>query len=283
MSVFPAASVLKGCRLCRLLKNTAVTGEFFSLDFAWPSAPEHGGVPEPKAGQFFLVRPKRGSGFLGRPLSMAYREKDAGLIRFLIAPRGRGTEELSQMREGEEAELTGPLGNAWGGFLPPEARRVALIGGGIGVAPLLAFAQELFAPPEGSPASPGFDFYAGFRTAFRDDEERRRLLGSLRGKNLVIAAEDGGEGKKGRIPDFLEPAGYDAVFACGPEPMLRAAALRCETPARIGGVPCFVSLERHMACGVGACLGCTVRSAGGNRRCCADGPIFPAAEVFLDR
>jgi NAD(P)H-flavin reductase len=296
MDPLPAALSPRGYRSCKLLKNTALGGGLFLLDFAWPAAgPEAGGgrepgraaafVGEPKAGQFFLVRPKRSSVFLGRPLGAAFWERAAGTVRFLIAPRGRGTEELSRMGEGEEAELTGPLGNAWEAFLPPAAERIALVGGGAGAAPLLAFAGELAAPPEG--ASPGFrggvvDFYAGFRTAVGD--RLPGLSGFLRRGNLVIATEDGSQGKKGLIPDFLEPADYDAVFACGPEPMLRALARRCKAPAGGGrpAVPCFVSLERRMACGVGACLGCTVRTAGGSRRCCADGPIFPAEEVFFE-
>jgi NAD(P)H-flavin reductase len=105
-------------------------------------------------------------------------------------------------------------------------------------------------------------------------------LGPLcsRARERVIATEDGTMGHTGRIPEFLDPSGYAAVYACGPEPMLRAVAVS----AKQAGVPCFVSLERHMACGVGACLGCTVRTARGNRRCCADGPIFNAEEVFFD-
>jgi NAD(P)H-flavin reductase len=92
---------------------------------------------------------------------------------------------------------------------------------------------------------------------------------------MVIATEDGTAGRKGRIPDMLDPAKYAAVYACGPEPMLRAVGVS----AKQAGVPCFISLERHMACGVGACLGCTVETTRGNRRCCADGPIFNAEEL----
>jgi NAD(P)H-flavin reductase len=204
------------------------------------------------------------------------------------------------MKEGEEADLTGPLGNAWERFLPPGAKHIALVGGGIGIAPLLAFARELSAPPGGS--SPGFDFYAGFRTAAPGSGGSRpggaavfpveRLVAEAApdARQTVIATEDGSQGKKGRIPDFLEPEDYDAVFACGPEAMLGAVARRCKAPGKRPAdgtedgraVPCFVSLERHMACGVGACLGCTVRTLRGNRRCCADGPIFSVEEVFFE-
>jgi NAD(P)H-flavin reductase len=94
----------------------------------------------------------------------------------------------------------------------------------------------------------------------------------------VVATEDGCEGCTGRIPDYLEGADYSAVYACGPEAMLRAVAKSCEN----AGTPCWLSLERRMACGVGACLGCTVATKAGNRRCCADGPIFSSQEVIFD-
>jgi NAD(P)H-flavin reductase len=95
---------------------------------------------------------------------------------------------------------------------------------------------------------------------------------------VIVASEDGSEGKKGRIPDFLDPAEYAAVCACGPSAMLKAVAAR----SAAANVPCFVSIERRMACGVGACLGCTVKTKNGNRRCCADGPVFPAGEIVFD-
>jgi NAD(P)H-flavin reductase len=123
-------------------------------------------------------------------------------------------------------------------------------------------------------------FYAGFKTNFINNEEKSALLGPAEysAAKLVIAAEEdaGGEVRSGRIPDFLEPAKYTAVCACGPEAMLLAVAERCRTAA----VPCYISMERRMACGAGACLGCTVQTARGNRRCCADGPIFPAEEIY---
>jgi NAD(P)H-flavin reductase len=238
-----------------------------------------------------LVKPVRSGVFLGRPLSAAgwapapdaercgFRgeasEGDgpgaAYRVRFLLVRRGRGTGELAAMGTGEMAELTGPLGNAWGDFLPTSGAPAALVSGGIGVAPLLAFAGEL---------SVGcFDFYAGFRT-LRGEEEAEGLLGTLRSRvrETVIATEDGRVGRRGRIPDLLDPGQYAAVYVCGPEPMLRAVA----ASAKKAGVPCFVSLERHMACGVGACLGCTVETVRGNRRCCVDGPIFNAEELWFE-
>ena len=289
----PAPRVPKQRLGCELIGNTPINREIFRLDFVWPG-------PAPRAGQFFMVKPKRSSVFLGRPISAALwapaaedddfiRRKVRGqkspyqrhltaqflnsnTVKFLIARRGRGTEELSDMRPGEEAELTGPLGNAWVDFLSAGTKPAALVGGGVGIAPLEALAAE---QPEGN-----FDFYAGFRTGFRNIEERYALLGPtiLEANKLIVAAENGKDGLRGRIPDFLEPEKYRAVCACGPEPMLKAVAARCKAAV----VPCFVSLERRMACGVGACLGCTVATVNGNPRCCADGPIFPAEALIFD-
>jgi NAD(P)H-flavin reductase len=270
---------------CKVRKSVLINSEIFSLDFAWPG-------PVPKAGQFFMIKPKRASVFLARPVSVAlWQPPDT--LSFLIALRGMGTEELSWMQIDEEAELTGPLGNCWEDFLPPAHKRatgfktkkeaskaaggakfvkIALISGGIGAAPLEALASAL---PRDS-----FDFLAGFRTGFKNDEERNALLGpaALPSPQLIIATEDGSEWRKGRIPDFLDAAKYAAVYACGPEPMLKATAARCKEAK----VPCFVSMERRMACGAGACLGCTVETINGNRRCCTDGPIFPAQEILFD-
>jgi NAD(P)H-flavin reductase len=245
----------KQYRICPLLAKTLINDEVFRLDFEWPG-------PAPGAGQFFMLKALRGGPFLGRPISV-YRRDNSGLS-FLILKKGPGTTELSLMYPGEKAALTGPLGNRWLDFLSPlpGGGRIALAAGGIGIAPLAALAGEL----DGA-----FDFYAGFRS-------RPFGLESLAEKadRLVIASEDGSAGRRGRIPDFLEAQEYRAVFACGPEPMLQALAEKCGK----AGVPCYISMERRMACGTGACLGCTVQTAGGNRRCCADGPVFPAEAIF---
>ena len=255
---------------CELINNTSINNEIFRLDFI-RSAASQTRFAAPRAGQFFMVKPKRSAVFLARPISVALYE--SGTVRFLIARRGKGTLELAAMRSGEEAELIGPLGNAWTDFLFESMNKpIALIGGGIGIAPLNALLCE--------DSGYALDLYAGFRIGFKSTEERAALLGAafLEANNIIIATEDGSNGQKGLIPDFLEPEKYAAVCTCGPEPMLKAVAAKCKA----AGVPCFVSLERRMACGTGACLGCTVKTVNGNRRCCADGPIFNADEVIFD-
>ena len=253
---------------CECINVSFAAADVVSLEFSWPG-------PAPRAGQFFLIKPRRTGVFLGRPISVAgWRppepEFPGRILRFLVALRGRGSRELALLKPGGHAELIGPLGNFWAraynspdgsGDVSPDP--VAFVAGGIGIAPLLAYIPELGERP--------FDFYAGFRTGSFG-------LENIKPRSLVVATEDGSQGKKGRIPDFFSPSGYSAVFACGPEPMLKAVADVCMA----GGVPCFISTEKHMACGVGACLGCTVKTVNGNRRCCADGPIFNARELCFD-
>jgi len=286
---------------CEIIKNSIINKEIFRLDVIWQGAAQSK-LAAPKAGQFFMIKPKRSAVFLGRPICVAlfhpavkdkeyirrkargkktpyqryltgkYLESD--IVVFLIAKIGRGTTELASMRTGEEIELIGPQGNAWTDFLPVEkntAKPIALIGGGLGIAPLNALLCE--------ETGHNFVLYAGFKTGFKSIEEKATFVGpAFNAQNIIIASEDGKIGKKGLILDFLEPEKYAAVCACGTLPMLKAVAKKCKAK----GVPCFISMESRMACGVGACLGCTIKTINGNRRCCADGPIFKAEEVIFD-
>ena len=260
---------------CELIRNDRINDELFFLEFAWKG-------PMPKAGQFFMLRPKRSGVFLGRPIAAESWECSINTITFFIAICGKGTRELADMygrgptRPGEEAELIGPLGNAWTDFLPPaeslDGKPVALVGGGVGLAPLVALSCE----------APGHDFdvYAGFSVSPNGKTEQDAFFKTAnRGaKNLIIVTEDGLLGRKGLVTDFLQPEKYAAVCTCGPNAMMKAVAEKCAAV----GVPCFASTDRRMACGVGACLGCTVKTTNGNRRCCADGPIFNAGEIIFD-
>jgi NAD(P)H-flavin reductase len=269
--------------VCECAISAFVNVDTVRLEFIWPG-------PAPRPGQFFLVKPLRTEVFLARPISVAgwetRKKTDAqknadmrivdggGILRFLVARRGRGSRDIADMRPGEEAELTGPLGNSWPHELITKGP-VALIAGGIGIAPLLALASELERrPSEGGSVDKTkglvYDFYAGFRSGAFGQK--------LKARTFILTTEDGSQGKKGYVTDFFKPTGYKVVFACGPEPMLKTVADIC-ADAR---VPCLISMEKHMACGVGACLGCTVKTTVGNRRCCADGPVFDAEDIQFE-
>lgn len=280
-------------RRCFVLDSERLDASVFRLDVSW-----RGAAPAP--GQFFMLRPARGSRLLGRPISVYRWEYGSclscgdGRLSFIIAERGSGSAELGQLRQGEPLDLTGPLGNAWPSAATQrtpgaatttagaESRHpgpgagsdgtpggngnraaLALVGGGVGLAPLAFLASGLVAE--------SYDFYAGFR-------EAPYGLDGLAPRRLTVASEGGRAEHTGRIPEFFVPGSYDAVYACGPTAMMKAIAASCAE----AGIPCHLSLEGRMACGVGACLGCTVRTVAGNRRCCADGPIFAAEELLLD-
>ncbi len=206
-------------------------------------------------GQFYMLRAWDRNPLLSRPLSVFNLDGDG--ISFLYAVRGRGTGLLSRLSPGNEIGITGPLGNGW----PRRDGRIALVGGGLGIAPLF-YAAGVFS---------GSDAYLGYPDEPYLVDEFARVAA-----RVMVSSDTGAGGTKGFITDIFDPDGYDACYACSPRPMLAALDRICSR----AGVPLFVSLEERMACGVGACLGCAVRTVHGYARVCRDGPIFPSSEVM---
>ena len=232
----------------------------------------------PCPGQFYLLRSAKSAVQLDRPISVfsaqihamahsSIRELD---LSFLILKKGRGTQELCTSLPGDEIELIGPLGNTFTvpqdvDFSRPE---ICIVGGGIGVAPVAFFASSL---PEKS-----YDFYASFKSGSYG-------LEGVKGAGRIVTTEDGSVGTKGMLPAALDAekirdAGYKYIFACGPNPMLSYVKKIAEE----AGVKAFLSMESNMACGVGACLGCTIKTSQGNKRVCKEGPVFPAEILSFD-
>ena len=224
-------------------------------------------------GQFFMLRREPSQVLLARPISVYWAEvvEQQWQVTFLILLKGQGTQELCSLAAGDKASIIGPLGNT---FPRPSSIvskdgagvKVCVVGGGIGVAPVAGFAATL---PENS-----YDFYAGFKSGSYGLEK-------LKANKLVVTTDDGSCGVKGMIPQVLDAAalknaGYQVVYSCGPEPLLAYVQEICGE----AGIPCYLSMESAMACGMGACLGCTIATSEGNRRCCADGPVFPG-EILL--
>jgi NAD(P)H-flavin reductase len=236
-----------------ITRNADFWGNFRLLSFKWDGTAPH-------AGQFFMLKPVNAPFLLSRPISVANRQD--GQVSLLVQNRGKGSAALCAMKQGDRLEALGPLGIP---FAPAGYQSVALVGGGVGIAPMLALMSE---------TSGACDVCFGFRTL-----PAAPVPLPSQCRRFSIATEDGSFGEKGFVTDLFDAADYGAVFACGPLPMLAAVAAKCEK----AGVPCFVSMEARMACGVGACLGCTIPTRHGNKRCCADGPVFPASEVFFDR
>jgi len=203
---------------------------------------------------------------LRRPLSVHRVAIDNGRVAFLFAVVGRGTEWLAQRREGDSLDLFGPLGN---GFeIHPSSRNLLLVAGGIGIAPLVALAEQ--AAASGRSAT----LIIGDRTSSRIYPDH--LLPP--GIKPVIATEDGSLGAKGVATDLLPQSipGADQVFACGPLAMYCRMA---EMSSQLGGKPVQVLLEAVLGCGVGACLSCTIETKHGQKLVCKDGPVFELSEV----
>lgn len=217
-----------------------------------------------KPGQFFMLRAWDQEPLLSRPISV--HDVDDEKITFLYHIVGRGTQIFSKLREGDAISLLGPLGNGFD--IDMLKGKVALVGGGIGVAPLNYLYKQLSKKDDVQ-----VSFHAGYRSQPFGLE---CIQGSC--SLLNIATEDACVGKKGYIIDYFEPKDYDMVVCCGPEIMMSKLIKKCEA----AGVPILVSMEKKMACGIGACLVCTCKTKEGNKRSCADGPVFLGSELILN-
>jgi NAD(P)H-flavin reductase len=230
------------------------------------SAHDAEGPPDPCPGQFYMLAAARrwGGGaderpYLPRAFSYARaRAADPGArLEFLLEAVGPGTERLGELEPGEELAVVGPLGI---GFRAPEAgTRPLLVGGGIGVAPLLGLGEQLEA----------VSVLLGFRSAAH--AEAASLF-----PEAVVATDDGSAGRRALVTELLVEeldGGADAtVYACGPPPMLEAVRTICAER----GLPAQLAMESGMACGFGACFGCVVPTTDGYVRLCLDGPVLDA-------
>jgi len=226
-----------------------------------------------RPGQFVHLRADEGyEPLLRRPFSIHHTDPSQGNLDLLIKLRGRGTRLLTQRSPGEEVDLIGPLGN---GFpLPHPGQLPILVAGGAGIAPLFMLVERLSLVG-------GFLFWG----AKGEEEIFLQKEISFGGWKLQVSTEDGSLGYQGLVTDLLQTwlsknEGNYVVYGCGPWGMLQGVARL----SRERSLPCWVSLEGNMACGVGACWGCAVRCkvAGGPvyRRICRDGPVFSAEEVI---
>lgn len=236
-------------------------------------APEIAKLAQP--GQYIMVRCGEGQEMpLRRPLSLhrIYNHREIGLLFELV---GKGTAWLSQCNVGDIIDVFGPLGN---GFqIYPSSKRLLLIAGGIGVAPLMALAYK--AVDSGQKVK----FYFGTQNQYKLFPDH--LLPP--GIKIAVATEDGSYGHCGMVTDLLCLPEHlteiiedvDQIFACGSLPMYKKMS---EISHQMGNKPTQVLLETVMGCGVGACLGCSIKTKNGRKRVCKDGPVFDLKEILLD-
>lgn len=227
-----------------------------------------------KPGQFISMYTIDGSKLLPRPISICEIDKENGRLRVVYRVTGpkTGTEEFSKLKAGDIIPVIGPLGNGFP-YEKAEGKKVFLMGGGIGVPPILELAKQMDCEKK--------QIVVGYRDAQTFLKEEFEQNGEL-----YISTEDGSVGTKGNVMDAIRENALEAdmIYACGPTPMLRAIKQYAEE----NGIECYISLEERMACGIGACLACVCKtkekdahSNVNNKRICKDGPVFLSTEVEI--
>lgn len=244
-----------------ILSNQALSSDVYRMVVQSPQI-AHDSMP----GQFVMIRlSDKLDPLLRRPLSIAGADPQKGTLTLIYRVIGRGTQQMAAAQTGAPLDVMGPLGR---GF-DLSASRLLLVGGGIGLAPLLFAAEQCCPQP--------VEVLAGGRTK---DELFWTELFRDSCQSIHVTTDDGSLGVCGTcadvLPALLANGRYEGVLTCGPRPMMKQVAAL----AKAAGVRTQVSMEEHMACGVGACLACTCGAAdGGSRQVCKDGPVFWAEEV----
>ena len=245
----------------KVVENKRLTEDLFILVLSGNEK-----IPEFRPGQFVQVRIDDSPGtFLRRPISIHDVDYKQNTFKLLIQVAGQGTLALSKLVSGNTLNLVYPLGNSFTDPLTGES--VLLVGGGVGVAPLLFLGKHL--------KSIGYesDWLLGFR-----NRDRIINLEEYKGTgNVFLTTEDGSEGEKGYVTDHsvLSEKRFDRIYCCGPDPMMKAVAGYCNK----NSIACEVSLENLMACGFGICLCCIVNTVNGNICTCTDGPVFNITDL----
>ncbi|MCM8772988.1 MAG: dihydroorotate dehydrogenase electron transfer subunit [Candidatus Omnitrophica bacterium] len=245
-------------KICKILKNENLSGNYYFLIL------ENNFKKIFKPGNFIHI--KIGNNFLRRPFSIALFDREKiGIIYKVV---GKGTDELRKKKKGEFLDILGPCGN----FFPIyKNKKVCIIGGGTGIAPLIFLSKVL--------KKYGNDVY--FFYGARDKNLIFfKLL--LTGINYIFSTDNGSYGKKGNIFDVFKnfEENFQVIYGAGPEILLKKLSIYSEN------IPVYISVENYMACGMGLCYGCVIRIRKNNgyeyKRVCKDGPVFKASEIIWD-
>ncbi|NLJ33386.1 MAG: dihydroorotate dehydrogenase electron transfer subunit [Firmicutes bacterium] len=257
-------------QVASIVKNEPLAHDVYHITLSAPKL-----AADARPGQFVMVKVAPGlEPALRRPFSLHRFDGEAGQVEFIYQVVGRGTDILTNRVAGEEIELFGPLGN---GFCLEKGSRIGLVGGGMGIAPLLAAAEEI------SRLGREVVTFLGAKTGdYLLTTKDFAALGPL-----YLTTDDGSAGDKALVTkpllDYLENKKLDLILACGPTPMLRALSKL----ANEGGIPTQLSLEERMGCGTGVCLGCATAIRADTpegytyKRVCHDGPVFWARDVLF--
>ncbi len=256
----------------KLIKKEQLKSDIYKFSVQAPEI-----VKEAKPGNFIEIRVSdQTEPFLRRPISIYNLEKENGILEFIFQVKGKGTEILSKKKENDLIDIIGPLG--YGTFKYDQYKNLGIIGGGIGVFPLYELAKCAKKDKK------NVNTYLGFRN--KDYVVLENEFQNV-SNYLTITTDDGSYAKQGFAINFLEKdieeGKIDAIYACGPLPMLKAV----QKLAIEKNIPCQISLEEKMGCGLGVCLGCAVKTAKSSKdapeywHVCKAGPVFQAKDVEI--
>jgi len=264
-----AGSKIKKTKLkmtAKVASQSALGEGLYSMEIEAPEI-----AKQAKPGQFLSVYSRDRAHLLPRPISIC--EIKGNCLRIVYRVVGAGTEEFSTYQAGDELSVMGPLGNGFP-MEAAEGRDVLVIGGGIGIFPMLEVSRQLARKGIAQTVVLGYRGQVFMKEEFEENGQ------------VFVATEDGSQGTKGNVLDAIREQGLgaDLIFACGPAPMLRAV----KQYAQESRIPAWISMEERMACGIGACLACVCKSVEADehtnvhhKRVCKDGPVFLADEVEL--
>lgn len=250
---------------CRIVSQEEIASQVYSM---WLQTDKIARMARP--GQFVSLYSRDKSRLLPRPISICEVDKENGRLRLVYRVVGTGTQEFSRLHAGVSLEVMGPLGNGFP-LEAAEGKKVFLMGGGIGIPPMLETAKQLNAQKQ---------IIVGYKDELFLTEDLKAA------GDVYVATEDGSAGTKGNVMDVIKEKDLkaDVIFACGPTPMLRAIKAYAEE----NHILCYLSMEEKMACGIGACLACVCKSKEvdshshvHNKRICKEGPVFLSTEVEL--
>ncbi len=257
---------MKTVVLAQVLSNKAISGDIGDIYDMTVKAPQI--ADNAVAGQFVGIYADRDSLLLPRPISICEIEADKGILRFVYQKIGKGTEYFSKLKACDSIKILGPSGNGY--MLNDNISEHIIVGGGIGIPPLLELTKRL----KGKKSA-----VLGFRSSsFLVDEFKKYA------DDVYIASDDGSVGFKGNAVELLKSLKIKGkmIYSCGPRAMLRSLSIY----AHQEGIPCQVSMEERMACTIGACVGCSIKIKNDDdwiyKKVCKDGPVFDSEEVIWE-
>lgn len=248
---------------CQILTNEKISEKYYLIKLKGDKT-----IKPASAGQFFMLQTKDKSTLLRRPISLHYVNKEEKILEFYYEVKGKGTEEFSRLKTGDTMNIQGPLGHGFTTNIKNE--NIIVVGGGMGIAPMKLLIEELS-------KYNNVTFICGGR-----DKNALKILKNMNLINIetIETTDDGSLGIKGNVTiplkEIIKKRKIDRIYTCGPHIMMMAI----KNIAELENIYCEISLEERMACGVKACVGCSILTKQGMKKVCHDGPVFDSKIII---